>query len=65
MSEMSKLLSVEAVAERTGVSPHTIRTWLKRRKFSHVRLGRRVLVDSGDLAKFIQANRIEAREPSR
>lgn len=65
MAEISKLLSVVEAAARMSVSRFTLRTWLRQRRIPYIRLGRRVLVDPRDLDRFIQANRVEERRPSR
>jgi len=55
------LLSVVAAANLVGVSKYTLRSWIRQRRISHIRLGRRVLLDPRDLDRFVQAGRIEAR----
>jgi len=65
VAEISKLLSVVEAAARMSVSRFTLRTWLRQRRIPYIRLGRRVLVDPRDLDRFIQANRVEERRPSR
>jgi excisionase family DNA binding protein len=54
-------LSIRAAAAIAGVSPYTLRTWLRQRRLAHIRLGRRVVIDPRDLEKFVQAGRVEAR----
>jgi excisionase family DNA binding protein len=39
------LLSLARAAGLIGVSPHTLRFWLRQRRLTHVRLGRRILFD--------------------
>jgi excisionase family DNA binding protein len=58
--ETESLLSVEQAASKLGISPLTMRAWLRQRRVSFVRLGRRVLVDTQDINKFIRDHRIEA-----
>ena len=57
-----KLLDVHAAAERLGVSPFTIRAWLRQRRLEHVKLGRRVLVPESAIRRFVEQNTIPARE---
>ena len=54
-------LSIRGAAVLVGVSPHTLRSWLRQRRLAHIRLGRRVVIDPKDLDAFIKKNRIEAR----
>jgi excisionase family DNA binding protein len=58
--EGGKLLSIEEGAVKLGVSPLTLRAWIRQRRLPSVRLGRRVLLDPQDVENFIDANRIEA-----
>jgi len=58
--DASRKWNVEETAEAIGVSPHTIRAWLRQRRLSYLKLGRRVLVDPADVQRFLDANRIEA-----
>lgn len=57
-----KLLDVKMAAERLGVSPFTIRAWLRQRRLEHVKLGRRVLVPETALRRFVERNTVPARE---
>ena len=54
-------LSIKSAAAIAGVSPFTLRSWLRQRRLAHLRLGRRIVIDPQDLEKFLQANRVEAR----
>jgi excisionase family DNA binding protein len=64
MVEM-KLVGVAATATRMGVSPYTLRAWIRQGRIPFVRLGRRVLFDPADVDRFIKANRVEARMASK
>jgi excisionase family DNA binding protein len=57
-----KLLDVKGVAERLGVSPFTVRAWLRQRRLEHVKLGRRILVPESAIRRFVDMNTIPARE---
>jgi excisionase family DNA binding protein len=54
-------LSIKTAAVIAGVSPFTLRSWVRQRRLAHIRLGRRIVIDPGDLQKFLNSNRIEAR----
>jgi excisionase family DNA binding protein len=58
--EGSKLLSVEEAATKLGISPLTMRIWIRQRRLPFVKLGMRVLLSPQDVQHFIEANRIEA-----
>lgn len=55
-------LSVDVAAARCGVSRYTLRAWLRQRRIPYHKLGRRVVLDAGDVEAFLLANRVEARE---
>lgn len=59
---MRRLLSVEEGAKVLNVSVHCVRRWLRLRRLPHHRVGRRVMLDEGDLERFVEAGRVEARE---
>lgn len=54
-------ISIGAGAERCGVSPFTMRSWLRQRRIPFYKLGRRVVLDAGDVDAFLRAHRVEAR----
>ena len=58
--EGGKLLSIEEGAVKLGVSPLTLRAWIRQRRLPHLKLGRRVLLDPQDVQRFLDANRVEA-----
>jgi excisionase family DNA binding protein len=57
----ARLLSLEALEQRSDVSRHTWRVWLRQGRLPAVRLGRRLLVDEVDYQKFIAGNRVAAK----
>jgi excisionase family DNA binding protein len=57
-----KLLDVNGAAERLGVSPFTVRAWLRQRRLAYVKLGRRVLVPENAIIRFIEMNTVAAHE---
>jgi hypothetical protein len=52
-----RLLSLETLEERSDISRHTWRLWLRQKKLPAVRLGRRLLVAEVDYERFVAANR--------
>jgi excisionase family DNA binding protein len=52
MSE--RLRTVEQAAADLGLSVHTIRAWVARRKIGHVRLGRAVRIPVGEIERLIE-----------
>ena len=63
MKSGSRLLTVDAAAERLGVRPATIRSWiLKREKLEVVKVGRLVRITEDSVERFIEKNTIPPRE---
>ncbi len=52
---MRPLKSVEQAAELLGISPWTVRAYVRQRKLRSVRIGRRVLLQEDDLQQFVSA----------
>jgi DNA-binding transcriptional MerR regulator len=50
-----QLLTLLAVAKALCVSPHTVRSWVRKGKLRPVRLCRRLLFDPDDLVRLLQA----------
>jgi excisionase family DNA binding protein len=56
---MSRLLAVEQAAERLGVKPATIRSWiLRREKLEVVKVGRLVRITEKSIERFIDDNTV-------
>ncbi len=54
-----ELLTVKEVAERTGLSVHTLNQWRsQKRHFLYVKLGRRVFYINADVEDYIQRCRV-------
>lgn len=62
--DLQKNLSVVEAAVRIGVSPFTMRTWLRQRRIPFIRAGRRILLSPEDIERFLAANRVEAKSAS-
>jgi len=65
ISGETKRLSVERAAPILGVSPFTLRKWIRERRLPFHQVGRRIVLDRGDLEAFLRACRVEARSPGR
>jgi excisionase family DNA binding protein len=50
---MQPLKSVEEAAELLGISPWTVRSYIRDGKLKPVRIGRRVLVEEAELERFV------------
>jgi excisionase family DNA binding protein len=50
---MQPLRSVEQAGELLGISPWTVRNYIKTGKLKPVRLGRRVLLTEGELERLV------------
>jgi excisionase family DNA binding protein len=62
MSKFCQLLDLPTVADRLGLSLHTIRRWASERRIPTVKLSNRVLVDERDLERFVEARVRDARQ---
>ena len=54
------MLSVVESSKRLGVSPHTVRAWVRERRIACYRVGRRVLFAEDDIENLLNASRVEA-----
>lgn len=62
MSDSDWLLTIPQVAERLGLKPVTIRTWIAKRWIASVRLGARaVRVRESEVRRLIERGTIPAR----
>lgn len=58
---MERFNVVEA-ARRLGVSRFTVRALVRQRKLPAYRIGRRVVLDAEDVARFLAEHRVPARD---
>lgn len=58
----SEKVSLLAAAPILGVSPHTLRAWMRERRVPFHRCGRRIVFAVADLERFLADNRVEARD---
>ena len=59
------LIAVSEAAKILNVSIHTIRAWISQRRLPFVKLGRRTLFCGDDLARFINANKVQPKPESK
>ena len=57
---MNRLYNIDAIAERLSLSPWTVRALIRVGKLCPTRVGRRVLVDDNELARFMAACKKES-----
>jgi excisionase family DNA binding protein len=58
---MEPLLTIGMAAELLGISPWTVRAYIRERKLMAVHIGRRVLIEPCELRRFVeQARRLSA-----
>jgi len=53
-SNVPQLLTLLAVAKALSVSPHTVRSWVRKGRLRPVRLCRRLLFRPNEVARFIE-----------
>ena len=56
------LISIREAAAAIGLSPWTVRQYIRRGKIRGVKIGRRVLIEPGELERLVQSGRMEAEE---
>lgn len=61
MGEEADKLNVVSAAQVLGVSPFTLRAWIREKRIPYFRCGRRIVFAMNDLQRFLNANRVEAR----
>ena len=50
----SRLLTVEQAAQGLGLSVHTVRAWIAKRKIGCVRLGRAVRIPASEIERLVE-----------
>jgi excisionase family DNA binding protein len=60
---MEALMTIEHAAQVLGISPWTVRRYITLKKIWPVRIGRRVLLEEGELRRIIDAGRSEPVQP--
>lgn len=57
---MDNLYTVRDVAKVLGISPHTVRKWLRENRLPAIRFGRCVRFDPAAIDRFVQSHSIAA-----
>ena len=65
LKQMSRMLTPPQAAEALGVSIHTVRFWIYRRKIDFVKIGRSVRVSEATVQKIIDRGTMPALEDRR
>lgn len=58
MNEQDKKLTVKESAAVLGVSPFTLRSWIRERRLPFFRCGRRIVFSKQDLEQFLSTRRV-------
>jgi excisionase family DNA binding protein len=58
-----KPYTIAGAAERLGVSPFTVRSWITRRRLGHLKLGRAVRVPVQEIERLLAASFTPPLEP--
>lgn len=62
---ISRLLTVETLAEKLNVSKRTVRSWIYQRMIPFTRLHRRIYFDVGVVERLLNQNAVEPFAPHR
>lgn len=65
MSDKDDKVALRCAASLLGVSPFTLRAWVRRRRIPFYRLGRRIVFSRRELAEYLETCRVEACEANR
>lgn len=60
-TQLPRTIAIEDVAARLGVSPWTIRTWIRKGMLSYHKIGRRVLLVEDELRQLLANTHVPAR----
>jgi excisionase family DNA binding protein len=63
-TRITQTIAVDALAVRLGVSPWTVRTWLRQGRVPFFKIGRRVLIKAEDVEALLDANYKPATRPA-
>jgi len=52
--------TIKQTAEELGLSPATLRAWIRERRISYIRLGRAVRIPAGEIRRLIERGTVPA-----
>lgn len=55
-------IGIKDAAKAVGLSVWTLRAWIRQGKIAAIRLGRRVLVEPGELERLVEQGRVSQEE---
>ena len=55
--------TIRETAEELGLSPATIRSWIRQRKIGYVRLGRAVRIPASEIQRLVERGTVPAISP--
>lgn len=58
--QMEVAKTIRETAEELGLSPATLRAWIRQRRISYVRLGRAVRVPASEIRRLIERGTVPA-----
>jgi excisionase family DNA binding protein len=64
ITQIPQTLTIDVLADRLGVSPWTVRTWLRQGRVPFFKVGRRILVKETDIESLLAQNYTPATRPS-
>jgi excisionase family DNA binding protein len=59
-----QMMSIDVLAARLGVSPWTVRTWLRQGRTPFFKIGKRILIRESDAATLLEQNYKPAARPA-
>ena len=59
-NEHVRTVTVNDAAEELGLSPATIRAWIRQRRIGYVRLGRAVRIPSSEIHRLVERGTVPA-----
>lgn len=60
--DSARKVGILEAAPMLGISPYTLRTWVRQRKITFYRCGRRIVLSEADIATFLSGCRVGAQQ---